>query len=58
MKDVVNELALDGELILERYREDLTETQLFPVGCIFKSFLSVWLELQFMRGKFNPLRMM
>ena len=43
------------QLIFEYIRENETQTALFSVGCIFKSFLSVLVGIAIYEGKINSI---
>lgn len=45
----------DGQIAYEYFREDTNNTQLFPVGCIFKSFLSVLVGIAIYEGKIGSI---
>lgn len=45
----------DKQTIYEYRRENELETSLFPVGCIFKSFLSVLIGVAIYEGKINSI---
>lgn len=42
----------DNELLYKYFREGTTDTQLFPVDCIFKSILSVLVGIAIKGNKF------
>lgn len=45
----------DGQMKFEYIRENEKETHLFPVGCIFKSFLSVLVGIAIYEGKIGSI---
>lgn len=45
----------DNELIVNLQRENILQTQLFPVGCIFKSFLSVLMGIAIKERRINSI---
>ena len=45
----------DNELLYKYFREGTTDTQLFPVGCIFKSILSVLVGIAIQEKKINSI---
>lgn len=45
----------DNKVIFEQSREDLSDSKLFPVACIFKSFLSVLVGIAIYEGKINSI---
>lgn len=45
----------DNQLIYKQLREDTSDTQLFPVGCIFKSILSVLVGIAIQEKKINSI---
>lgn len=45
----------ENELIFEQFREDVNKDQLFTIGCIFKSFLSVLLGIAIYEGRIGSI---
>ena len=45
----------DNKMIFEQSRESISKTQLFPVGCIFKSFLAVLIGIAIYEGKIESI---
>lgn len=48
-------IVKDNKVVFEQSREVLNDTQLFPVACIFKSFLSVLMGIAIYEGKIQSL---
>lgn len=59
IKDYPNIKAIhvskNSKIIIEQLREDTRKIQIFPIGCIFKSFLSVLMGIAIYEGKISSI---
>lgn len=49
------QITRDRKVIFEQLREGIDENQLFPVGCIFKSFLAILVGIAIYEGKIESI---